>query len=152
MNTINALRHTARWAGVVALVTTLLTGTATAATAAPASPAVADGLKPGDTFAYPNYILQLDGTSVEALKEVTVSGEQTLTIVRGPNYLSHAVTRWVDDAIAGREGRLKTATILCIDYGGNVARRFTFVGAFVTRIDYTPGGMESLTVRYFYDY
>ncbi|MEV5203994.1 hypothetical protein [Streptomyces sp. NPDC053720] len=77
MRNISGLRRVVRWAGVMAVATSVLAGTVTAAGAAPVAratvaPAVADGgIDDGNALRFPAFVLQLDGASVEAVNEVS---------------------------------------------------------------------------------
>ncbi|WP_224283084.1 hypothetical protein [Streptomyces sp. LS1784] len=154
-------RRAARAAGAVSAVLLALTGvvvgTAVPATAAPAvavRAALPDdgGLNPGDILTGHNFIMQLDGQSVEYIAEVSGldPDNHTVTLSRGL-FRSPIVQRWIDDAIAGREGRLKNMTIGICDYAGNIVKRYNFGGAFVEKIvlDNATHEPSILTVRYF---
>ncbi|MFI6448882.1 hypothetical protein [Kitasatospora sp. NPDC050543] len=149
-----------RWAvrgvGVIGAVLLAMTGTvvgaaAVPAAAAPAGPVVGGGINPSDFSATDIFILQMDGTSVEFLHEVSGLdvANHRVTLVRAA-FHSAAVDRWIDDAIAGREGRLKSITVGVPDSSGRIVKRYNFGGAFVERIDLHPGSQaDALTVRYF---
>ncbi|MFJ1706230.1 hypothetical protein [Kitasatospora sp. NPDC088346] len=145
-----------RWAvrgiGVISAVLLAATGVAaTPATAVPAGPALSGGINPHDVSATDIFILQMDGTSVEFLREVSGldPADHRVTLVR-TEFHSPAVDRWIDDAMAGREGRLKNITVGVPDSSGHIIKRYNFGGAFVERIDLHPGSQaDTLTVRYF---
>ncbi|MFI8454548.1 hypothetical protein [Kitasatospora sp. NPDC085464] len=154
-------RRAVRAAGVVGTALLAMTGaavgTAVPATAAPAvavRAALPDdgGINPGDILTAHNFIMQLDGQSVEFISEVSSldPANHTVTLSRG-SFHSPIVQRWIDDAIAGREGRLKTMTIGICDYAGNIVKRYNFGGAFVEKIvlDNVTHEPSVLTVRYF---
>ncbi|MGW1409050.1 phage tail protein [Streptomyces sp. NPDC002403] len=109
----------------------------------------ADGLQPGDALTSHNFRLQMDGAPVEYLQEVSGLEDDKVTLVRGATH-SAAVDRWIDDAIAGREGRLKDVTVEALDYQNNAVKQYQLRGAFVERVTYSnPPGTDALTVRFF---
>ncbi|MEU2675051.1 phage tail protein [Streptomyces sp. NPDC007164] len=109
----------------------------------------AEGLQPGDALAAHNFRLRMDGVPVEYLQEVSGLEDQKVTLVRGVTH-SPEVDRWIDDAIAGREGRLKDVAVEMLDYQDNTVKQYQLRGAFVERVTYSdPPGQDSLTVRFF---
>ncbi|MGY3684782.1 hypothetical protein [Streptomyces sp. TE33382] len=149
-------RRAARWTAVTTAVLLALTGaelgaSAAPATAAPAGAVSSDGLKPGDALTAHNFLLQMDGSSVEYLREVNGLDVENhrVTLVRG-DFHSFAVERWIDDALAGRPGRLKDITVALLDSMDNPVKRYHFGGAFVERVEFPPSpGADALTVRFF---
>ncbi|TGB16025.1 phage tail protein [Streptomyces sp. MZ04] len=156
MSRFHVRRGAARCVGISSALLLALAGTTVGAAAAPATPAPEGSistaeLQLGDALTAHNFRLQMDGTPVEYISEVSGLDEANhkVTMVRGMTH-SPAVDRWIDDAIAGREGRLKNITLELLDYQDNPIKRYHFGGAFVERIDYpsTPGA-DTLTVRFF---
>lgn len=78
----------------------------------------------------------MDGVPVEYLQEVSGLEDQKVTLVRGVTH-SPEVDRWIDDAIAGREGRLKDVAVEMLDYQDNTVKQYQLRGAFVERVTYS---------------
>ncbi|MEV0321157.1 hypothetical protein ACIBKX_18285 [Streptomyces sp. NPDC050658] len=157
-----ARRRAVRWAGVGGALLLALAGTTAAAVADPASADPTTTAKktetvstaeldPGNGLSAHNYRLRMDGAPVEYLTEVSGidTDNHSVTLMRGSTR-SAAVDRWIEDAIAGREGRLKDITVEMLDPMENVVKKYHFGGAFVERVESpaTPGP-DTLTVRYF---
>ncbi|MER5988156.1 hypothetical protein [Streptomyces sp. NPDC001787] len=108
------------------------------------------GLQPGDALSAHNFRLVMDGAPAEYLQEVSGVAEQEMTLVRGATR-SAAVDRWIEDAVADREGRLKDVTVEVLDYQDNAVKQYLLKGAFVSRVS-SAGTSESqsLTVKFFY--
>ncbi|GCD35653.1 hypothetical protein OEIGOIKO_03399 [Streptomyces chrestomyceticus JCM 4735] len=151
MNVLRGGRWAMRGAAVASAALLTLTGATLATEAAAASTAVAE-----DNPCNPNYcpgastfIMKFDGVSVEFISSVNGwdTNTHTLVLQRG-SYHNPVVDRWIDDAIAGREGRLKSMSVVVYDDKGWVMKRYNFGGAWVERID-SNGSGQALHIRYF---
>lgn len=111
---------------------------------------VKDGLAPGDALTAHNFALQMDGARVEYLAEVSDPSDHEVDVVRGATR-SPAVDSWIDNALTGREGRLKDVTIEQLDYQNNTVKQYRLRGAFVSKVTNPAGdsGAQALTISFF---